>query len=152
MSRRNARWLSGDAFLQELREEQQGRAVEQVVQPEHVQEAVVGIEAEAGVAVDERPGETKKQWRDRERAERMAKQKEAIAQWEEEVTESALCGVPAPTKPKIRKLFPAAVTPPRFKPKRNMKARKKRAVEDDEDDVDQESEESGADEEDFEVN
>lgn len=152
MSRRNARWLSGDAFLQELREEQQGRAVEQVVRPERVQEAVVGIEAGAGVAVDERPGETKKQWRDRERAERMAKQKEAIARWEEEVTESALRGVPAPTKLKIRKLFPAAVTPPRFKPKRNTKARKKRAVEDDEDDVDQESEESGADEEDFDVN
>lgn len=99
--------------MNELRgivDEEEGQPVVGAGDPviEEVDEAEVAMEV-----LDPLPGETKTKWRERERAERVAKQKAVLAKWEEKVKECESRGVQAPLmKPKVRKLFPAPATPP----------------------------------------
>lgn len=93
-----------------------------------VEPAVEAVEVEI-VVVDPLPGETKTKWRERERADRVAKQKAVLAEWDKKVKESEACGLPAPERPKVRKLFPVPATPPSLKTK---KARRGKRMVDDE--------------------
>lgn len=79
---------------------------------------VVDVEEVAMEVLEPLLGEPKTKWRERERAERVAKQKPVLTKWEKEVKECESCGVQAPLKPKVRKLFPAPVTPPSLRTKR----------------------------------
>ncbi|KAG8908263.1 hypothetical protein FRC01_007463 [Tulasnella sp. 417] len=125
MGKANARWLSGKPFLDELRAEA-GRASGGTLEAEAV-EAVEAVEPRTPVEEDEEidPNETKAQWRQREQAARLEKQKAALASWQAAVADSEHRGMPAPEKPKVRKLFPAPATPPQFKTKRAARGRRR---------------------------
>lgn len=96
-----------------------------------VEPAVEAVEVEI-VAVDPLPGETKTKWRERERADRVAKQKAVLAEWDKRVKECESRGLQAPERPKVRKLFPVPTTPPSLKTKN---ARRGKRVVDEETEV-----------------
>ncbi|KIO25642.1 hypothetical protein M407DRAFT_25019 [Tulasnella calospora MUT 4182] len=139
MGRANARWLSGKPFLDELRGDAGrmggGAPVDEMVEP---------VEPLMPVEEDEEfdPTETKSQWRQCERWARLEKQKAALKSWEAAVADCERRGVPAPGKPKVRKLFPALATPTRFTAKRapRRKRRGAKRVKGVEDDADYEGE------------
>lgn len=120
MASKNARWLTGAPFMNELRgivEEEEGQPAVAAGDPSA---GGVDVEEVAIEVLDPLPGETKTKWRERERAERVAKQKAVLAEWEKKVEECESRGVPAPFKPKVRKLFPAPATPPSLRTKRTL--------------------------------
>lgn len=128
MASKNARWLTGVPFMNELRgiaEEEEGQPV--MVAGDGDAEAVEAEEVVvvAVVAVDPLPGETKTKWRERERADRAAKQNAALEKWEKEAVECESRGLPVPAKPKVRKFFPAPATPPSLKTTRSSRGKKK---------------------------
>ncbi|KIO20665.1 hypothetical protein M407DRAFT_29719 [Tulasnella calospora MUT 4182] len=136
MASKNARWLTGAPFMNELRgivDEEEGQPVVGAGDPviEEVDEAEVAMEV-----LDPLPGETKTKWRERERAERVAKQKAVLAKWEEKVKECESHGVQAPLKPKVRKLFPAPATPPSLRTRKASRRRGEGSDEGEEIDID----------------
>lgn len=149
MGRANARWLSVKPFLDELRAEAGrmggGAPVDETV------EAVEAVEPSTPVKEDEEfdPTETKTQWRQRECRARLEKQKAALTSWEAAVADCERRGVPAPEKPKVRKLFPALATPPRFKAKSAPRRKRRGAKRVEEVEVETETEGGGEDWEDF---
>ncbi|KAG8947897.1 hypothetical protein FRC04_010255, partial [Tulasnella sp. 424] len=111
MAKKNARWLLGEPFMDELREERAPVEVEPVVDVDEVEDLGLNDEPDD-------PEETKTKWRACERAERKAKQEACLADWSQKVEEHEARGLPGLEKPKIWKLFPPALTPPRFKNKK----------------------------------
>lgn len=67
-----------------------------------------------------------------------------LADWSQKVEEHEARGLPGPEKPKIRKLFPPAPTPPRFKSKKRGHRRQRRGELDEGLDSDVEDEGLGA--------
>lgn len=131
MANKNARWLTGTPFMNELR----GVAPEDVqVMSGAVEPVDEQVEAEDMMTIEPLPGETKTKWRERERVDRMAKQKAVLAEWEAKVKECESRGLPAPERPKVRKLFPVPATPPSLKTRKAC--RRKRVVDDDVEEID----------------